>query len=193
VELEQTTNLDGLLAALGIGLYETDVEGRVTAVDRVFEALVGYTLADLRGTFFGRLIVEQSTIPAEDCPLGMVGREFVSAAAATIRRKDGSFVAVRICSEPLVEASEVIGTHGAIMPLGRGWEPEDDERGVTLTPRQLEVLQLLASGCGTAEIARTLTISRETARNHVRAILHELDCHSRLEAVVVARRAGLVR
>lgn len=61
-----------------------------------------------------------------------------------------------------------------------------------LTPRQAEVLRLLADGLGTDAIARRLTVSRATARNHVRAVLEKLDAHSRLEAVSRARRLGLL-
>jgi DNA-binding CsgD family transcriptional regulator len=61
-----------------------------------------------------------------------------------------------------------------------------------LTPRQRETLQLLAAGSNTLEIASALGISITTARNHVSACLRKLHCHSRIEAVAVARRRGLV-
>jgi DNA-binding NarL/FixJ family response regulator len=61
-----------------------------------------------------------------------------------------------------------------------------------LTPRQYEVLQLLAEGVATNAIARQLDISAETARNHIRAVLAALDSHSRLEAVAAARRTGII-
>lgn len=61
-----------------------------------------------------------------------------------------------------------------------------------LSPRQLEVLQLLASGLRAKDVAATLGLTLVTVRNHVRAILVRLGCHSQLEAVVTARRAGLI-
>jgi DNA-binding CsgD family transcriptional regulator len=61
-----------------------------------------------------------------------------------------------------------------------------------LTPRQLEVLQLLAGGASTDRIAAELYLTPHTVRNHVRQILKALSAHSRLEAVVKARREGLV-
>ena len=63
---------------------------------------------------------------------------------------------------------------------------------VRLTPRQQEVLQLLAQGASTHDIAATLHLSVETVRNHVRHVLHALGAHSRLEAVVKAHAEGLV-
>jgi DNA-binding CsgD family transcriptional regulator len=62
----------------------------------------------------------------------------------------------------------------------------------SLTPRQREVLVLLGEGLSTAAIAARLGLSKETVRNHVRAVLQELAVHSRLEAVVEARRRGLL-
>lgn len=61
-----------------------------------------------------------------------------------------------------------------------------------LTPRQTEVLRLLADGASTDQIAAMLHLSRETVRNHIRHILAALDVHSRLEAVVQAHRQGLL-
>jgi DNA-binding CsgD family transcriptional regulator len=61
-----------------------------------------------------------------------------------------------------------------------------------LTPRQREVLQLLAEGLDTGEIAERLGVAPETARNHIRGLLGRLEAHSRLEAVVFARRRGLL-
>jgi PAS domain S-box-containing protein len=61
-----------------------------------------------------------------------------------------------------------------------------------LTPRQREVLGMIASGLSTAEIAAQLTISPETVRNHLRSLFSELDVHTRLEALAAAQRLGLL-
>jgi PAS domain S-box-containing protein len=63
---------------------------------------------------------------------------------------------------------------------------------VHLTNRQNEVLQLLAEGASTDQIAATLHLSRETVRNYVRQVLRALGAHSRLEAVALAHREGLL-
>jgi DNA-binding CsgD family transcriptional regulator len=63
---------------------------------------------------------------------------------------------------------------------------------VDLTPRQQEVLELLAHGVGPRSVARRLGIAEPTVRNHIRAILVELRAHSQLEAVARARELGLV-
>jgi DNA-binding NarL/FixJ family response regulator len=66
------------------------------------------------------------------------------------------------------------------------------QSGLQLTPRQAEVLQLLAAGATTSQIADELHVSIHTVRNHIRQLLQSLRVHSRLEAVAKARREGLI-
>ncbi|QIN78443.1 PAS domain-containing protein [Rubrobacter marinus] len=61
-----------------------------------------------------------------------------------------------------------------------------------LTPRQREVLGMLADGKGVKEIRRELYLSQATVRNHVRSLLQALGAHSQLEALAKARKAGLL-
>lgn len=63
---------------------------------------------------------------------------------------------------------------------------------VALTPREKEILGCLARGQTTASIAKALSIARVTVRNHVQSILQKLAVHSKLEAVVLAHRGGLI-
>jgi DNA-binding NarL/FixJ family response regulator len=61
-----------------------------------------------------------------------------------------------------------------------------------LTRRQLDVLCLLAEGKSTAQIADDLGLSRTTVRNYIANLLTALGVHSRLEAVIAARKAGIL-
>lgn len=61
-----------------------------------------------------------------------------------------------------------------------------------LTPRQQEVLRLLAAGVPAKQIALELGVVEVTVRNHVRAILVALGAHSQLEAIATARRLELI-
>ena len=65
-------------------------------------------------------------------------------------------------------------------------------KGLTLTPRQLEILRLVAKGGTSASIGAKLHISPTTVDNHMQVVLKRLNVHSRLEAVLHAEHAGLL-
>jgi two-component system nitrate/nitrite response regulator NarL len=71
-------------------------------------------------------------------------------------------------------------------------ETEPPRLAEALTPRELEVLQLLAEGLPNKAIARRLDISDHTVKFHVNAILSKLGAQSRTDAVVRATRLGLI-
>jgi len=61
-----------------------------------------------------------------------------------------------------------------------------------LTPRELEVLEMLADGMNEPEVAAALYISVNTVATHIQRILRKLEVHSRAQAVALAYRAGLL-
>jgi len=66
-------------------------------------------------------------------------------------------------------------------------------RGVLLTERELELLPLLVEGLANRAIAQRLSVSENTVKYHVKAILQKLDAKNRTEAAMFAIRAGLVK
>lgn len=81
------------------------------------------------------------------------------------------------------------GVFGVVLRPGSRLSPAADS---PLTQRQQDVLELLANGQSTTQIASSLHLSRETIRNHIRDLLRALGAHSRIEALADARRRGLI-
>ncbi|MEV4105380.1 response regulator transcription factor [Nonomuraea sp. NPDC049649] len=67
-----------------------------------------------------------------------------------------------------------------------------EARVLVLTGRERETLQLLAEGVSTDQVSERLGVARNTARNHIQRVLQKLGARSKLEAVVIARREGLL-
>ncbi len=67
------------------------------------------------------------------------------------------------------------------------------ESDLTLTPRELDVLALLAEGASNKAIARTLKISVHTVKFHIASLFDKLDAEGRTEAVAQAARMGAIR
>ncbi|MGW5013853.1 response regulator [Micromonospora chalcea] len=82
---------------------------------------------------------------------------------------------------------QLVGRYAARIRPAEG-APAD----VGLTPRELEVLRLIAEGLSNGEIAARLVISQETVKTYVSRILTKLDLRDRVQAVVYAYRTGLV-
>ncbi len=78
---------------------------------------------------------------------------------------------------------------GELRRLERSQANEDDR---LITKREEEVLQLIADGCSTPEVAQQLFISQKTVKNHLAAIYQKLDARDRTQAVLQAVRMGIV-
>jgi DNA-binding CsgD family transcriptional regulator len=97
-------------------------------------------------------------------------------------------VALSLEAEPLRDAIEALARRGR---LDLGPDARSRAGAAGFTPRELEVLRLVAVGRSNQQIAETLFISRKTASVHVSHILAKLGVHSRGEAAAVAHRLGL--
>jgi DNA-binding NarL/FixJ family response regulator len=72
--------------------------------------------------------------------------------------------------------------------------PKDHPAALTeLTPREREVLKLIARGLSNADVARELVVGDATVKTHVARIFSKLDVHDRAQAVVLAYETGLVQ
>ncbi len=84
------------------------------------------------------------------------------------------------------------GQAAKVAMVSREPRPAPDVAEVELTPRELDVLTLLAEGASNKTIARQLGISVHTAKFHVGSILDKLDATGRTDAVAHAARRGVI-
>lgn len=89
--------------------------------------------------------------------------------------------------EPLIgEPGELFGVENHPSP-----QTQSTRRFKRLTTREVEVLQVIATGAATGDCAAALGISTVTVRNHVQSCLRKLNAHNRIEAVRLAERLGI--
>jgi DNA-binding NarL/FixJ family response regulator len=122
---------------------------------------------------------------------------------AALRAGASGFVLKEARAEEIIEAIHVVAagdaliapavTRAVIDELGR--RPPRAELGSRLerlTPREREVLELLARGLSNAEIAAELVVGEGTVKTHVAHVRGKLDLRDRVQAVVFAYEAGVV-
>ncbi len=115
-----------------------------------------------------------------------------SRAEASQPLRQAHAVAARIGAKPLAEELQLLAQRARLDLASPDAESPDGKRGLEeilgLTPREAEVLTLLARGYTNREIAATLVISVRTASVHVSHILRKLGAPNRLEAAAIAHR-----
>jgi DNA-binding NarL/FixJ family response regulator len=126
--------------------------------------------------------------------------EYVDAA---IRAGASGFLLKDVEPEELVTAVRVVAAGDALLApavtkrllerYARVPEERPPKSLADLTSRELETLRLLAGGCSNAEIAQELVVTEATVKTHVSSILRKLGVRDRVQAVVAAYDAGLVR
>ncbi len=101
--------------------------------------------------------------------------------------------AVRLAASDESSLSPELAT--AMLDEVRRIDPDsvEDDADRVVTKREVEVLQLIADGCSTPEVAERLYISQKTVKNHLASIYHKLDARDRTQAVLQAVRMGIVR
>ena len=72
-------------------------------------------------------------------------------------------------------------------------QPRSAPEEPIITKREEEVLQLIADGCSTPEVAERMYISQKTVKNHLASIYQKLDARDRTQAVLQAMRMGIVK
>ena len=109
----------------------------------------------------------------------------------TLRTRDGGLVRADLSTVPVCGGRQIVGVFGLAQLDKQAAVARAADGEVSLTPRQAQVLRLLARGCSTEQMADELGVAIDTVRNHIRAVLRRLGVHSRLEAVIAAHDRGL--
>ena len=189
------------------GACVTDSENRIVFWNRGAEALVGHSREEAVGKrcydVIGCRAVGGSPLCAEGkgCPAADSSQDEDAAAP-------GFFDANLICASgrgrsvtfvPLPQCPAAFGEGAALKLFSERAAQEEEyaaasaaretaERRASLTPRETEVVNLLAQGFGTSEIASELTVSVHTVLNHIRNARGKMDAKDRVALVV--RAAG---
>jgi DNA-binding NarL/FixJ family response regulator len=179
-----------------IGVVSTAEDARVAAATgRPDVVLLDFGLPDLDGADAARLIREAHP----NAQIVMITGQIDEAVfAAAMKAGCIGFVTKDKATSDLLSAVRAAGagelaiSPAALTRLLPALRRDGDGTAPTLTKREHEVLALLVDGLSTASIAERLVVSPHTVRNHVQRILGKLGAHSKLEAVAVALRLGLV-
>ncbi len=119
--------------------------------------------------------------------------EAIEAGAAAFLTKDCSLQEVVKAVRSAAEGETMLSPDLAASLLGQFREPPADGPAPSpLTKREEEILQLVADGRSTTEVARELFISAKTVKNHLASIYVKLDARDRTQAVLSGVRMGIV-
>jgi DNA-binding NarL/FixJ family response regulator len=121
----------------------------------------------------------------------------IAAGAVGILLKDAPAAEIVAAVRKVIAGESILSPREAIELLRLNDQQRSSEREVSavterLSPREHEILQLLAEGLGDEEIAERLFVSPKTVRNQMVSILNKLGVDSRLQALVAAVRYGIV-
>lgn len=183
-----------LVDTLAVPASLHDVQGRFVHMNVAAERASGRSKAQLLGRHYTELLPPEARQKVVTQFRRAAERGEPADFETVFTDASGSLRGVRAQHLPLRSRDAIVGVLILAFDVGPapaaelvGSEPEP-----RLTPRQREILDLMASGLSTSEIAKKLALSTETVRNHVRGVFRELRVHTRLEAIAAARRLGLL-
>jgi PAS domain S-box-containing protein len=184
-ELSTLGDVQGALADIAVPAYAIDTSGNIRWLNTAAMRILG----DARGRQFTVAVAPEQTLHARETFHRNVMRGTGSTnAELLLLRADGKRVPVEISSAPLRDGHRVVGMFGLAVKTDVPLPPPTHH----LPPRLHQVLHLLGAGYSTTQMADELHLSVTTVRNHVRRLHRALGAHSRIEAIAIARRDGLL-
>lgn len=180
-------DLPATLAAVPVPVYVISRRGIIRWLNDAALEVFG----DRVGEHYSNLVApEARQLVDEQFARKLLGTARATSYEAVLLGRDGEKLHVDLDSVRVGDDAEAVGVFGLAEPEGPVASAVAPD--VHLTPRQREVLSLLARGCSTEQMAGELHLSKDTVRNHVRGLLRGLAVHSRLEAVSRAHDLDLV-
>jgi PAS domain S-box-containing protein len=167
-----------------------DVDGRFVRMNAAAERAIGSSNAHWLGRHFTEPVPPEARENVEAQFRHAVETGEPTDFETVFTDASGHIRGVRAQHLPLRRGDAIVGV--LILAFDVRQPPSGLELHPRLTPRQREILELLARGLSTSEIAKELTLSTETVRNHLRRVFGELHVHTRVEAIVAAQRFGLL-
>src|SRR5579862_132756 len=187
--------LSELGADLGPALEKIPIPSYLTTTDGVV-LWVNDELSRLLGVHAGDSVYSHIAPESRAKAMEMLATKRLTGKAThyeiSVLDRRGRRVTADISSVPLESGCCFVGVFGLVTPPGELEPKPPPALEPRLTPRQHDVLRLLGQGASTNQIAESLGISQETARNHVRGLLQRLRQPSRVAAVAFARAHGLL-
>jgi DNA-binding CsgD family transcriptional regulator len=189
-ELESLGGADiiGALEELPVRSFVIDTDGVVRWQNPASRAAIG----DWTGRKWYEVVCQKQTADLEPVVRRIIYSGDPAEATFDVREMDGQMVPREVSAAPLREGGAVVGLFGVSVPAKTAAGPRA-ATNLPLTERQLEVLQLLAEGKSTEQIADELVLSKTTVRNHIAHLMANLGVHTRVQAVIAASRAGLIQ
>jgi len=175
-------DIEAALERVRVPAYMIDRDGIIRWLNSAALGIVG----DVRGKHFTSVVAPEERRRAREIFYrNLTGPPQGSDNKGVVIGASGERVAVELSAVPFTRDHQVIGVFGQVVNVDEQAAPPPPPN---LTPRQIEVLDLLTDGRSTDQIADELHLSTETVRNHINRLMQALGAHSRLEAVVLARR-----
>jgi PAS domain S-box-containing protein len=183
---------------VGLAVIATDADGVVTTWNARAESLYGWTRGEALGRHISKLTVPEESRRTAEQIIESLQRGKSWEGAFRVRRKDGSPFTAFVKNAPILAADgQLIGIVGVSIEIGDpalaeavralvGDGARLHRRTRALSPREREVLALLARGLTGEQIAERLVLSPETVRTHIRNAREKLGASTRVEAVTMA-------
>jgi DNA-binding NarL/FixJ family response regulator len=180
-----------------VGVAETAVKGYAMARELAPDVvLMDYQLPDGNGVQAAANVL---SVRPETNVVMVTASDDESVYLAAIEAGCSGFITKSTALDELEEAVRSVAAGEALISarmlarvLAQAKPPRTQQAKVDLSPREVEILALTARALTNPQIAEELHLSVKTVRNHMQNILWKLDSHSKLEAVAVASRRGLV-